>query len=82
MNEHVKDILNFHTKKNPGAKLVKVTLTRWYEIPATSSEDHKELMQEWFDKYPSTRPHAYRDHSLLVEYFNGDHRIVDKDSLE
>jgi hypothetical protein len=77
MNEHVKDILNFHTKKNPGSKLVKVTLTRWYEIPGTSSEVPEELMAEWFNKYPSTRPHAYRDHSLLVEYFNGDHKIVE-----
>jgi hypothetical protein len=82
MNERIKNILNFHVKQNPGVKLVKVTTTRWYEIPAYSSTEPQELLKEWFKETPIGRGHAFRDGSLLLEHFNDDEKIVDIGNLE
>lgn len=78
MNEKIKSILEFHKKKHPGVKLVKVTTTRWYEIPAGTSMSDDELLQDWFKNTPTTRSHAFRDGSLLVEYFNNDEKVLEE----
>ena len=82
MNERIKNILNLHVEQNPGVKLVKVTTTRWYEIPASSSEKPEDLLQEWFRKCSINRSHSFRDSSLLVEHFNDDQKVVDVGNFE
>ena len=77
----VKKILDYHLQKNVGSRLVKVTTTRWYEIPTGTSTSPEELLKEWFENFPVTRSHNFRDGSLLMEYFNEDHRLVSKDEI-
>jgi hypothetical protein len=79
MVERIKEILKYHSEKNPGVKIVKVTTTRYYEIPASASTPANELMKEWFHDYPLERHHAFREHSQLIEHFNGDEEIVEMD---
>ena len=64
-------------KAHPGVKIVKVTTTRWYEIPAGTSTNDTELLKEWFEETPITRSHAFRDTSLLMEHFNRDEKIYE-----
>jgi hypothetical protein len=75
--EKVKEILKDHADKYPGVKFVKITTTRWYEIPANSSTPPEELLEEWFKKFSISRTHAFRDGSLLIEHFNDDAKIID-----
>ena len=69
--EKIKNILDTHQKKT-GCKIVKVTTTRWYEIPVGTSTPDSEIIDEWFKKTPISRSHAFRDRSLLIECFNDD----------
>jgi hypothetical protein len=78
MNEKIKSILKYHKDIHPGVKLVKVTLTRYYEIPVYTSTPAEELLEEWFKEFPSTRCHAFRDASLLIEHFNDDGKVVEE----
>jgi hypothetical protein len=57
MNEKINKILKNH-KATYGGKLIKFTLTI------------NELCDDWFKRNPSTSRQAYRDNSLLIEYFN------------
>jgi len=75
MDDKIRKILESHLANNPGKKLVKVTTTRWYQIG--SSEDESRLLDEWFKKFSPSASHAYRDHSLLIEHFNDDAKVVD-----
>jgi hypothetical protein len=70
-------ILRGHKKRFSGSRFVKVTTTRWYEIPAGTSEDAEDLITEWFLDTPISRSHAFRDGSLLIEHFNDDAKIAD-----
>jgi len=79
--QRIKNILDYHVQKNPGVRLVKVTTTRWYEIPAGSSGRPDDLLQEWFCTCSATKRHAFRDDSLLLEYFNDDQKITDTDEV-
>lgn len=72
MIERIKAILKFHREKNPGVKIIKVTTTRYYEIPSYSSTPVSDLLKEWFHDYPLERHHAFRESSLLIQHFNND----------
>jgi hypothetical protein len=76
MTDRIRQILNAHVTKHPGTKIIKVTSTHYYGIPGYSSEDPKDLIEEWFSKYPISRSHAYRDGSLLISHFNEDASII------
>jgi len=78
MKEKIKTILDYHRTEHPGVKIVTVTLTRYYEIPAYASTPAEELLKEWFKEFSSTRPHAFRDQSLLIEHFNDDAKIIEE----
>jgi hypothetical protein len=75
INKNYKEILKYHKEKFPGVKLVKVTTTRWYEIPVCTSTPAGEIVKEWFKESPIHKSHAFRDGSLLIEYFNDDAKI-------
>ena len=75
-DEKIKRILDFHKKKHPGVKLVKVTITRYYQIPAGTSTPAEDLLKEWFEEFSTTRTHAFRDGSLLIDHFNDDAKII------
>ena len=75
MKDKIKAILKEHVKKT-GAKIVKVTTTKYYEIPASPFKTPTELMDEWFKKFSISRSHAFRDASLLIEHFNEDCQII------
>jgi len=74
MNDKIKKILEYHKEQHPGVKFIKVTTTRWYEIPAGTSNE-SELLEEWFKEFPASKGHAFRDGSLLLEHFNDDAKI-------
>jgi hypothetical protein len=76
--ERVKAILEYHKEKNKGVKIVKVTTTRYYEIPTYTSQDSDELLKEWFERFNTTSTHAFRDGSLLIQHFNGDAKVLDE----
>jgi hypothetical protein len=76
MNEKINNILICHKKNNPGCKIVKVTISRWYEIPPGTSTSDSEIIEEWFKKTPVSKCHAFRDNSLLIQCFNDDPTIV------
>ena len=71
MLSKIRALLKRHLKIHPGSKVVRVTITRWYEIPAGNSTPDKELMNEWFKEYPLSRHHAYRESSVLLEHVTG-----------
>jgi hypothetical protein len=79
--QDIKKTLENHLTSHPGSKLVKVTTTRWYEIPAGTSTPDGELLKEWFDTTPISRSHAFRDGSLLLEIFNDDATICSKEKI-
>jgi len=72
-----KEILVHHKNTHPGVKIVKVTTTRYYEIPRHSGTDSAALMKEWFEDFAVTSSHAFRDGSLLIHDFNNDAKIID-----
>ena len=76
-----KEILNYHVETHKGVKLVKVTTTRWYEIPEGTSTPDSEILTEWFANTSISRRHAFRDSSLLLEYFNNDAKISSPDAV-
>jgi hypothetical protein len=78
MNKKIKKILDYHKTSHPGVKIVTVTTTRYYEIPAYASTPTEELLEEWFKEFSSTRSHAFRDQSLLIEHFNDDAKIIEE----
>jgi uncharacterized protein YbaR (Trm112 family) len=82
--EKVEKLLEYHKSKNQGVRFLKITTTRWYEIPDGSITDEKsqhyfnneeELIDEWFKKNSIGHSHAFRDGSLLLQYFNDDAKI-------
>lgn len=81
MLEKIKKILQSHKKAYPGAKIVAVTTTRYYQIPEGTSIPVPELLEEWFKKTPIHQTHAFRDQSLLLEHFN-DSKIIEPDDID
>lgn len=75
MNKEIEEILKEHKKINPTVELVKVTITRWYEIPKYSLESNPDILKEWFQEFSINRSHAFRDNSVLLQYFNNDEKI-------
>jgi hypothetical protein len=73
--ETIKKILQYHKLMNKGVKIIKVTTTRYYQIPEGTSLETNELLKEWFKDFPVDRRHAFRDSSLLIEHFNDDAKI-------
>jgi len=72
----VQKILDSHRERNSGVTIVKITTTRYYEIPKHSSTNKEALMNEWFEDFSPSSSHAFRDGSLLIEHFNDDAEIV------
>lgn len=77
--EKIEKILNYHKANNPDIDIIKVTTTRYYEIPkesVRSARKREDLLKEWFDTYSATSNHAYRDSSLLLQHFNDDIEVA------
>jgi hypothetical protein len=79
MNDKIKKILNYHREHCPGVTIVKVTTTKYYEIPAGSSIPTSELLKEWFEDNPTSKRHAFRDSSLLIDHWNNDAKVLEEE---
>lgn len=79
IDEHIKEILQYHSHKHPTTTIVKVIVERWYEIPVNYSRT-EELLKEWFQDFSPSSSHAFRDDSLLIQKF-GEVKILSKSEI-
>jgi hypothetical protein len=82
MLERIKKLLQGHKRAYPNCTIVRVTTTRYYQIPEGTSTPVPELLKEWFKKTPVTQVHAFREHSLLIEHFEDNATVVEPDDID
>jgi len=80
-NDEIKKILMNHVKVYPKARIIKVMVERYYQIPEYCSTKGEEIVEEWFTKYSPNTSHAFRDSSLLIQKFS-DVKIVSNEELK